>query len=468
GPAAVNEYMNDPMKLGLISWTSHAYYTFHPTKNINDRSRGGFMTVFRYPRPGLMWYKAELTKYPFVHIETAWKKGTSEVVVYSNSDQVELLLNGRSIAKQVPSKKDEYKYLNHAPFIFSVVNYEPGTLTANALADGRIIASDKTSTPENPEKIILELDTKGRSFIADGSDILVAYAKVVDKNGTIITDAKIDVEFTVKGSAEIIGDKTNIKSNPFTTEYGVAPALIRSGTSPGEITVTAKAKGLKSGSATVTMQEANFNIIQANSSPIYDFESVKVDIGGEEQLVQFDWIPWTGKDKSGSTKSFEALGGFTASITSVGDETKTRWLGEINVMGKYGFANGEGVLSNTKEGMLLEFSDLKKGNYRLNTVHHAPRTNTDSMDPNQEKMTTYQIYQIPYSKLIQIEIEDANGSSNLSNVKVTEGKDMQTSDFGSAEILFESDGKSPVKIIFKDTIEGKGVWLNSFVLSQSF
>jgi hypothetical protein len=45
---------------------------------------------------------------------------------------------------------------------------------------------------------------------------------------------------------------------------------------------------------------------------------------------------------------------------------------------------------------------------------------------------------------------------------------MQTSDFGSAEILFESDGKSPVKIIFKDTIEGKGVWLNSFVLSQSF
>ncbi|MGB5668758.1 MAG: glycoside hydrolase family 2 TIM barrel-domain containing protein [Maribacter sp.] len=467
GPEAVNEYMNDPMKLGLISWTAHAYYTFHPTDTPKDRSRGGFMTVFRYPRPGLSWYKAELTDYPYVHIETDWKEGTKEVVVYSNSDEVQLLVNGKEIDVQESSKRDGYKYLKHAPFIFSIPKFEKGKLTANGLTDGKIIVSERVFTPGTPSKIILELDANGREFVADGSDIMVGYAKVVDDMGTIIRDAEINIEFSVKGPAEIVGEKENIGSNPMKTEYGVAPVLIKAGNIPGNVTLTAKAKGLKSGAVTINTKKANFNMIHVESIPIYDFESIKVDIGGGEQLVQFDWIPWNGDDNAGSTKDFSNLGGFKASIQSMGDASKTRWLGEINVIGKYGFANGEGVLGTSKDGLQLEFSDLKKGRYKLNTVHHAPRTNTDSMDPNQEKMSTYQIYQIPYATEINIKVRDANGTSEFSNVKVTEGKDMQNLDFGSAEILFESDGKNPIKILFKDP-NGKAVWLNSFILSEWF
>lgn len=76
-------------------------------------------------------------------------------------------------------------------------------------------------------------------------------------------------------------------------------------------------------------------------------------------MVQFDWIPWNGKDNSASTKEIKQMGGFIATIKAANDATKTRWLGEINVMGKYGFANGEGVLANTKEGLTLEFTGLK-------------------------------------------------------------------------------------------------------------
>ena len=161
------------------------------------------------------------------------------------------------------------------------------------------------------------------------------------------------------------------------------------------------------------------------------------------------------------------MGGFSATIKATGDASQTRWLGEINVMGKYGFANGEGVLGNSKEGLTLEFSGLKKGNYKLQSVHHAPRTNTDSMDPNQEKMTTYEIYQIPYAKSIDIKVNDAKGSAQMKNIKVTEGKDMQTQPFGDAEILFTCDGESPVMIQFTDK-EQKAVWINSFVLSEWF
>jgi beta-galactosidase len=467
GPAAVNEYMANPMKLGLISWTAHAYYTFHPTKTPKNRSRGGMMTVFRYPRPGLMWYKAEMTDFPYVHIETDWKESIEEVVVYSNAEKIQLQVNGKTISEQSPSKKDEYKYLKHAPFLFPVRNFEKGKLTANAITDGKVIASHQITTPEEPYKIILELDTSGRDFVADGSDILVAYAKVVDGNGTRIRNAEMDIMFSVKGDATIVGAKENIGSNPMFTEYGVAPALIKAGDNPSKITITAKANGLKSGMASVTTKKANFDITEVNARPIYDFESIKVDLGEEEQLVQFDWIPWNGKDNAKSTKVFKQFGGFTATLSAAGDETKTRWLGEINVMGKYGFANGEGVLGNSKEGLTLQFTGLQKGNYKLQTVHHAPRTNTDSMDPNQEKMTTYQIYQIPYAKSINITVNDAKGASTYKNNKVTEGKDMQTTPFESAELLFTSDGANPVIIKFKDE-EQKAVWLNSFVLSEWF
>lgn len=464
GPEAVNQYLDDPMKLGLISWTAHAYYTFHPTKNEKDRSRGGMMTVFRYPRPVLSWYPAELTKLPYIHISSSWKPDVQEVVVYSNADEVQLLLNGKAIEQKSPSRKDEYKYLDHAPFIFPIHNYKEGELTAKGLVAGEVVSSVSTTTQGEPYQIILELDKEGRTFVADGSDIIVAYAKVVDKNGTILKDQTFDVNFSVKGNAELVGENVDINSNPMPTEYGVAPALIKAGDTPDTITVIAKAKGMKPGEASIKTEKADFDY--GKIEPIYDFESLKVDIGGEEQLVQFDWEPWIGKDNENSTRTFEEFGGFSATIKS-SNKSNTRWLGEINVMGKYGFANGEGVLGTSSDGLTLEFDGLKKGSYKFQTVHHAPRTNTDSMDPNQEKMATYNIYKIPSAQSINIKVNDVNGSHSISNVKVTQGKDMQTEDFGNAIYYFESDGKNPVKIQFTSK-DSKGIWLNSFILMEWF
>ncbi|TNJ46595.1 DUF4982 domain-containing protein [Tamlana fucoidanivorans] len=464
GPAAVNHYLDDPMKLGLISWTAHAYYTFHPSDNPKDRSRSGLMTVFRYPRPGLMWYKAELTQVPYTHIETEWKADVEDVVVYSNASKVELFLNGSSLGVQHPSKQDDYKYLKHAPFIFKIQNYNEGELVAHGLVEGKVVSKDVVKTPEDAYKIVLELDTEGRSFVADGSDIVVAYAKVVDKNGTIIQDDRA-ITFSVSGDAHIVGEDKAIGANPFGTTYGVAPALIQSGTRPSKITVTAKAKGLKSGSAIINSEAAHFDCSQIE--PIHDFESVKVDLGETEQLVQFDWIPWSSEDMKNAEKSFTQLGGFTSRIESVDSPENTRWLGEINVIGKYGFAHGEGILGTSKNGLNLEFKGLKKGRYKLTTFHHAPRTNTDSMDPNQEKMATYKIYQIPAAKHISAEIHDAKGAEVISKIVVTDGKDMQTKPFGNTDIYIESDGVNPIQIVFKSE-DGKAVWLNSFILSEWF
>ena len=63
--------------------------------------------------------------------------------------------------------------------------------------------------------------------IADGADIVMAYARLVDQNGTVIEDTKQAVRFSVRGPAAVVGDDLP-GANPIAPiRHGVAPALIR-------------------------------------------------------------------------------------------------------------------------------------------------------------------------------------------------------------------------------------------------
>jgi beta-galactosidase len=463
GPAAVNEVMDHPMKLGLISWTAHAYYTFHPTRTPGDRARSGAMTVFRVPRPGLMWWKSELLDIPFLHIESEWKEGIKELKVYSNAEEIELVVNGKDLGRYAPAKGEDYQYLKHPPFHVKDVEFEEGELTVIGLVNGEEVVRESVHTPDKPYMLELELDMEGRDLTADGSDIVVAYAKVLDREGNPVRDAQYDVQFSVEGPASVVGDGLGIGSNPRYCTYGIAPALIRTGLEAGEITVKAEARGLKAAEATVTSQVFERDVVAANASPIYDFEKIRVDIGEHRQLVQFDWTPWNGDDNASSVKAFRELGGFAAELKAAQKEELLRWLGEINVMGKYGFAMGEGVLCMDPEGLVLTFTGLKEGIYQLTTWHHAPRSNTDSMDPNQELQVTAQIFQLPYATTLDIELADADGIRHA-ETQVTFGKAMHEDPFGSAELIFRSNGTDPVTLKFTDPDKEKGVWLNAFEL----
>ena len=90
----------------------------------------------------------------------------------------------------------------------------------------------------------------------------------------MLKDEKRDISFGIKGPAHIVGDQEKIGSNPMYTEYGAAPVLIKAGVEAGEIQITAKSKGLKSGKAVTKTIPANFDLTK-NKKPIYDFESIK-------------------------------------------------------------------------------------------------------------------------------------------------------------------------------------------------
>ena len=173
-----------------------------------------------------------------------------------------------------------------------------------------------------------------------------------------------------------------------------------------------------------------------------------------------------GTDNQPSSIEISALGGFSASINTATDEGVLRWLGEMNVIGKFGFVYGEGVLGIDDEGIVLELKDLPKGRYKIKTYHHAPHSNTDSMDPNRDKLKSIRIPSLPYATALNIELHDIAGKEEFSNVKVSEGKELQFDHPGTMEIVFESNGTDPVKLIFKDADGSNGVWLNGFELMQ--
>ncbi|GAB1855853.1 hypothetical protein MHTCC0001_06880 [Flavobacteriaceae bacterium MHTCC 0001] len=468
GAHAVAPFKNDPLMLGLISWTAHAYYTFHPThpraNDKRDRTRAGMMTIFRDPRPYLEWYKSEMLDAPFVNIKEEWVPDTKEITVYSNADEIELSLNGNIIEKLKPSQDSIYDGLDHPPFHFKNINFKSGKLTAKGFFKNGGTVETSKETPGKAYAIQLSLDTKDRQFVADGSDILVAYATVVDKNGTPVHNTNHLVQFSVKGDASVVGDDININANPMFTEYGVAPALIRAGNTVSDITVIAKCKGLKSASATVSLVPYSNNEIQKNASAIYDFKNERVDLGAADQLLQFDWQPWYGADDKDNTYTFKTFKNASAKIVEGSDNGIIRWLGEMNVIGKYNYVYGEGILGIDDKGINLVFENLPKGTYKLTTWHHAPSSNSDSMDPNREKLKSVIIHTLPYEEEIIISSEAFIGDKEI-ETKVTAGKQMQWEAPGMGIIEFTSDGNNPVTINFNGKGD-KGVWLNAFELSE--
>ncbi len=466
GAEHVGMYKSDPKMTGIITWTAHAYHTFHPThdkyNSTYDRTRSGYMTLFRQPKREILWYPSELKEEPYLHIENPWKASTKTLKVFSNADEVELFVNGQSFMKQKPAQDSTYMGLDHPPFIFKIDNYQNGELKAIGFKDRKEYVSASTHTPGKAQQIKLIVDDKGRDFVADGSDIMVAYARILDKNGTWVRDSVGEVSFTVSGPATIVGDGKDINANPMFIENGEAPVLIRAGYEPGQIKLTAKSKGMKSASVLINTISREDDMVKAKARPIYDFKKVRIDMGSPDQLVQFGWTEWSSRQEKEA--AFE-LAAFDASVKvkSNSDEGILRWLGEMNVIGKYGFAYGEGVIGMDKEGLSLHFEDLKEGTYRLMTYHHAPRTNSDHMDPNKDKIKTLSIHKLPYAKRLIIQLE---GQDEAMESPVTEGKQMQFEAVSTAEIIFESDGVNPVVINFKDADGAKGVWLNAFEFSE--
>ncbi|MCM1224276.1 MAG: DUF4982 domain-containing protein, partial [Lachnospiraceae bacterium] len=162
-------------------------------------------------------------------------------VYYSNADEVELFLNGRSLGVKTP-EKDVYHLSWRVPF-------ESGTVEAVSRRGGKEVKRVRINTASEPYAIRL---TPDRSEIkADGEDLSYVLVEVVDKDGNLCPWAENEITFQVEGSGENVGvdNGSPISLEPFKSDkrkafYGKALVIVRNDGTPGDIRVTATSPGL--------------------------------------------------------------------------------------------------------------------------------------------------------------------------------------------------------------------------------
>ena len=167
---------------------------------------------------------------------------TLAVHVYTNTPEVELKLNGKSLGVRKWDLKNE-------AFLFWEVPFEPGKLEAiGKTADGKTV-SFNVQTAGEPAKILLSPNKK--VLKANRQDLSYVSVQIVDANGVPVPFAGNMISFEVSGAGKLtaVGNgnqqsHTALKGNTMEAWQGKCLAIIQSTNQKGEIKITARSGSL--------------------------------------------------------------------------------------------------------------------------------------------------------------------------------------------------------------------------------
>jgi beta-galactosidase len=209
-------------------------------------SHFGFMDICGFPKDGYYAYKAAWSNTPVVHIFPHWnwagKEGDSiKVHCYTNCEEVELFLNGKSIGKQ--------KAVPYTKLIWPLI-YKPGKLEARGYNSDKPVTKDVVETTAAPSQVTLNSDVT--TLKADGCDVAIIHVAIKDAKGRVVPTANNLVKFETDGPGRIIGTGNG---NPTSHEpdkasqrkafNGYCMVLVQSEKQSGEIKLRAVSENLK-------------------------------------------------------------------------------------------------------------------------------------------------------------------------------------------------------------------------------
>jgi len=209
----------------------------------------GLIDPIRLKKESYYALQTAFSRDPTVHIAGHWNhsSGNRTVTVWTNCDSVELFLNGTSLGTRTPT----YNICTWAN-----VAWQSGTLRAEARRSGTVAATHEVRTAGTPARVELTADPS--VIRADGGDITVVIAKIVDANGVVHPTATNNITFSVSGPGVFRGGchaNTNVVGNTtIPAEAGMNGVTVRSTVVPGTITVSATATGLAAGSVQIVSQ----------------------------------------------------------------------------------------------------------------------------------------------------------------------------------------------------------------------
>ena len=158
------------------------------------------------------------------------------IEVYSNCQEVELLVNGESQGRKAMDD-------NARPALFNV-NFNPGSIEVVGYNDDTEAARYKITTTAEPDHISIEKagGRAGTSF----DDVEILSITVVDRDGNVCPNNECKIELNVEGAeliavdnADALAHDTSHKSRVFSTYQGRMIAYIRRLSDKGMVKVTA-------------------------------------------------------------------------------------------------------------------------------------------------------------------------------------------------------------------------------------
>ena len=268
--------------LGLAYWGTIDYLGESmgwPVKGWNQ----GVFDLSLQPKPDAYFVKSMFSEEPVVHIgiieksggniqwnginvsagklSENWNREVGEKIslyTYTNADEVELFLNGKSLGVRKNSEAPKLR----ARIKWDDIAYAPGVLLAVARKNGKVVARHQIET--TGEAVALKLVPDIETWHADGKDLMHVRIYAVDKKGRRVLnvkDAKAfdKLTFTVKGDANIVAvDNGNIASDELhigKTQLeksiqrhlfqGSALVILRAGDKPGKIELSVAGEKMK-------------------------------------------------------------------------------------------------------------------------------------------------------------------------------------------------------------------------------
>ncbi|MCM1355101.1 MAG: DUF4982 domain-containing protein [Staphylococcus sp.] len=172
---------------------------------------------------------------------------TLQIFTFTNADEVELLVNGRSLGRKTNETSDS-KTRNR--IYWDNVPYSKGEIEARAYKKGdkTPIATHQLRTAGAAARLLAQPDNG--SWKSDGMDLQHVRISAVDSRSTQVPDEKTTLKFAVEGPAEIVGViNGDITSDELSTGHtrrlynGTASVILRSTRSPGEVILTVTPQG---------------------------------------------------------------------------------------------------------------------------------------------------------------------------------------------------------------------------------
>ena len=170
-----------------------------------------------------------------------------QLITYTNADEVELRLNGKSLGRK-KNPKDDPKHRNQIRW--DNITYADGTLLAIAYNNGKDVAHHQIQTSGKAVRLSALADNI--EWKADGMDLMHVRLEAIDSKGHRVPMAQDELTFEIEGDAQIVAvtngdinsDELNVQ-NHRRLWNGSAMVILRAGRNPSKVVLRTKANGYK-------------------------------------------------------------------------------------------------------------------------------------------------------------------------------------------------------------------------------